>query len=228
MRPITRGIRPKITFLHYRDAFPSLKANMGAYCSYCERRLPTNLAVEHVKPKSLHQSLALEWDNFLLACCNCNSSKGDVDVVLTDYIWPDSSNTLRAIEYSNGLVQNRLSLTDPAHGLVDALISLVGLDKDPGHPKKDRRPDVSDQRWKDRLDALDIARRCYARLATCNTVEMREIIVESALGWGYFAVWFEVFKNDLDMCSRLISAFPGTAKDCFDNYSPVQRPGSLC
>lgn len=228
MRPITRGLRPNMTFSHYREAFPALKANLGPYCNYCERRLPTNLAIEHVKPKSLNKSLALDWDNFLLACCNCNSSKGDIDVALADYIWPDSSNTIRAIDYSSGLVRNRLNPTDPAYSLVDALINLVGLDKDPGHPKKERRPDVSDQRWKDRLDTLDRARRCSARLVACDTVELREIIVESALGWGSFAIWFEVFKNDLDMCSRLIRAFPGTAKNCFDNHSPVRRPGAVC
>lgn len=228
MRPITRGARPQIAFLHYRDAFPALKTNLGAYCSYCERRLPTNLAVEHVKPKSLHKSLALDWDNFLLACCNCNSSKGDTDVVLTDYIWPDSSNTLRAMDYSSGLVRNGLSLTDPAHRLADALIILVGLDKDPGHRDKERRPEDSDQRWKDRLDTLDRARQCKARLAARDTTELRETIVESALGWGSFSIWFEVFKDDVDMCARLIHAFPGTAQDCFDNHRPVQRPASAC
>jgi len=228
MRPITRGVRPTISFSHYRDAFPALKTNLGAYCSYCERRLPTNLAVEHVQPKSLHKSLELEWDNFLLACCNCNSSKGDTDVVLNNYIWPDSSNTLRAIDYSSGLVQNSLNLTDPARSLVDALIILVGLDKDPGHPEKERKPDFSDQRWKDRLDTLDKARKCKARLDACDSVELRETIVESAQGWGSFSIWFEVFKHDVDMCSRLIQAFPGTAQDCFDNHRPVQRPRSMC
>jgi hypothetical protein len=119
-----------------------------------------------------------------------------------------------------------LDVAHPAHAKVDALILLTGLDKDPGHADKSRRPDDTDQRWKDRVDTWDKAIRSRARLAHHDCVDMREEIVESAIGWGCFGIWFEVFKHDSDMCTRLIKAFPGTAADCFDNHLPVVRPGT--
>lgn len=73
MRPIERGPSPRATdFDDYRDAFPELASRLGSYCSFCERRIPTNLAVEHIQPKALPAYAALvgRWDNFLLACVN--------------------------------------------------------------------------------------------------------------------------------------------------------------
>lgn len=71
-------------FADYDDAKPFLLARLGPFCSYCERRIPTNLAVEHIQPKGVPKYAPLEktWDNFLLACVNCNSTKGDDDVLL--------------------------------------------------------------------------------------------------------------------------------------------------
>lgn len=227
MRPISRGAAPVNAFKHYREAFSPLSTRLGKYCSYCERRLPTHLAVEHVQPKSKKKALALQWDNFLLACCNCNSCKGDDDVQLADYIWPDVNNTITAFSYSHGMVRNMLDAAHPAHAKVDALIVLTGLDKDPGHPDRKRRPDDTDQRWKDRLDIWEKANRSKLRLAKVDCVDMRDEIIEAAVGWGGFAIWFEVFKDDVDMCVRLIQAFPGTAPDCFDKHLPILRPGTI-
>ncbi|MCW1941660.1 HNH endonuclease [Bacillus anthracis] len=76
---------------------------IGSYCSYCERSLGGNVAVEHIQPKSLHKELALTWDNFLLACVNCNSIKSNQSINLEEYLWPDKDNTLLAFHYGRRL-----------------------------------------------------------------------------------------------------------------------------
>jgi hypothetical protein len=227
MRPVNRGPTPPQAFSDYRNAFGELGNRLGRYCSFCERRLETHLAVEHMQPKSLHPALKLCWENFLLACCNCNSCKGDHDIDLADYLWPDKDNTLLVFTYPQGMVKNALPQNHPAHKKADALILLLGLDKDPGNPDRKRRPTNSDERWKRRTENFDLANRQKQNLAKHDNEGLREAIVEIALGWGGFAIWFEVFQDDEDMKARLIAAFPGTAPDCFDNHSPVPRPGGF-
>ena len=101
MRPIEGGSAPR-AYADYGDAIGDLEERLGSYCSYCERRLPISLAVEHMAPKSLHPKRKLDWSNFLLGCVNCNSVKGDRDVADKDVLWPDRHNTTLAIEYSSG------------------------------------------------------------------------------------------------------------------------------
>ena len=59
----------------YGSARAALIAEIGAYCSYCEVPLTSNLAVEHVLPKKWFPALQLAWTNFLLCCPICNSVK---------------------------------------------------------------------------------------------------------------------------------------------------------
>lgn len=81
MRPVERGEAPIETddqprqYSKYQDARPDLISRLGKYCSYCERRIPTNLAVEHIQNKDDRPDLEREWCNFLLGCVNCNSTK---------------------------------------------------------------------------------------------------------------------------------------------------------
>ena len=88
MRPVLRGSRPvddngnEKLLREHKKARPDLIARIGQYCSYCEMKLDATLDVEHVQPKKHHPDLRLEWNNFLLACKNCNSTKSDKDVVL--------------------------------------------------------------------------------------------------------------------------------------------------
>src|SRR5690348_5769226 len=93
MRPVCRGAAPQAhDFDPYDAAKPYLVGRMGLYCSYCERRVVTQLAVEHIQPKKGphgHPHLIGRWENYLLACVNCNSAKGDKNVVLADVFLPD-------------------------------------------------------------------------------------------------------------------------------------------
>src|ERR1700730_16188143 len=101
MRPVERGTAPRV-YTNYQDAGPDLQARLGDYCSYCERQIETNLAVEHVQPKDSQTALRNTWTNFLLGCVHCNSSKGKQPVSVPDFLWPDLDNTLRAFDYEPG------------------------------------------------------------------------------------------------------------------------------
>lgn len=227
MRPVDRGAAPATAIADYRDAAHPLMNAVGEYCSYCERHIPTHLAVEHVQPKSSVPALLTIWTNFLLACVNCNSSKGHTPIVLSDYLWPDTDNTLRAFEYKTG------GLVDLAAGLgaviavkAVATITLLGLDRYPGNANPGRQPTSADLRWQHRRQLWDCAEKAKTRLLANDSQELREQIVDTAVLRGSFGIWFTVLGFDTDMRHRLISAFCGTAGNCFNaTATPVHRPG---
>ncbi|MEM8995751.1 MAG: HNH endonuclease [Acidobacteriota bacterium] len=77
--PADGGAPEVVDFEDYADAKADLVSRLGLFCSYCERAINTNLAVEHIQPKKGdfgRPDLAGRWENFLLACVNCNSTKG--------------------------------------------------------------------------------------------------------------------------------------------------------
>lgn len=224
MRPVDKGAAPAV-YTRYKDAGPDLQARLGDYCSYCERQIETTLAVEHVQPKSHVPALCTVWTNFLLGCVNCNSSKGSTPINLSDYLWPDADNTLRAFEYvRGGMIQADATLAPNLATKAQATISLTGLDRYPGGPGQ--APTTADQRWLRRQQAWEKAERTRAILAGQDTNEVRELIVSVATGRGEFSIWWTVFAADIDMRRRLREAFIGTHGASFDaNESPVARAG---
>ena len=224
MRPVDRGPAPD-TYARYQDAGPDLQTRLGDYCCYCERQIETNLAVEHVQPKSVVSALILDWDNFLLACTNCNSIKGDTPIQLGDYFWPDVDNTLRAFEYvRGGLIEPHSCLRPDMVAKAAATLSLTGLDRYPGNGGQEPTP--SDRRWLRRQEAWQKAEWCRARLIRLDTVETREMIVEIALARGEFSIWWTAFAGDVDMRRRFRLAFTGTHGGSFDrDENTVQRNG---
>jgi uncharacterized protein (TIGR02646 family) len=224
MRPVDKGAAPA-AYTRYQDAGLDLQARIGDYCSYCERQIETHLAVEHVQPKSLVPGLATSWSNFLLACVNCNSSKGNAAVNLLDYFWPDADNTLNAIDYvCGGLVEPKPTLAPALRTKANNTIRLVGLDRDPGNPG--REPNASDRRWLRRQQAWQMAEWCRDLLAKQDTVQTRDLIVEVVIGRGEFSIWWTVFAGDTDMRRRLREAFVGTHAASFDsNENPAPRAG---
>ncbi len=231
IRPVERGPVPKDesdkpkTFRVYTDAFADLVERIGGYCSYCERRIPVPLAVEHILPKSKHPDLELAWDNFLLGCTNCNSVKKDKDIALTDYYWPHLDNTARAFEYrADGRAGVHANLTPAQRKRAERTLKLTGLDRHPASPNS--KPTPNDRRWLHRSEAWEIAQRSLERLQKNDTLFMREEIVEHAQAQGFWSVWMTVFQDDLDMLNRFIVAFPGTCKKCFNKKGEkVRRPG---
>jgi uncharacterized protein (TIGR02646 family) len=238
MRPIRRGDSPRQgDFTNYRDALPDLVGRLGLYCSYCERRIPTQLAVEHIQPKSLPANRALHgrWENFFLACVNCNSTKKDKPVNLDDVLLPDRDNTLAAYLYSKGgEIEVSPQLSAHAQQLAWATLTLVGLDR--------RSQDIADANG--RLIALDrVKQRMEAWLIAYHTKELLALQPESAAAvelallvaqtTGFFSIWMEVFRADPGMRNRLIDAFPGTRDSgCFDIQNsnliqPAPNPDQL-
>jgi uncharacterized protein (TIGR02646 family) len=224
MRPVEKGSAPR-AYAVYQDAATDLQDRLGRYCSYCERQIETHLAVEHVQPKSRHARLRTAWKNLLLACVHCNSNKGRRHISLSGYYWPDRDNTLRAIVYvAGGLVTPRRSTSPLQRAKTVATIELTGLDKYPGNAG--REPTDSDQRWLRRQEAWTLARRYVTLLATNNTPEFRDLIVDVATGRGMFSIWWTAFAGDADMRRRLQQAFAGTCPNSFNANGHLKaRPG---
>ncbi len=221
MRPVTRGDAPSDSYRHYREAKPDLEDRLGRYCSYCERPILASLHVEHKKPKSKFSELKLEWDNFLLACANCNSSKGDEDVDDKDILWPDRDNTLLALEYSRGgFVRANENLSAPLQKRARKLLELTDLDR----PPKKR----TDRRWEDRNDAWKFAKKFLRHYQSSAEVypEFFDFMIDTAVAKGFFSVWLTVFEQHPKVKRELIKNFPGTAESCFDEDGNLQpRPG---
>jgi hypothetical protein len=149
-------------FNHYRDARDPLIERIGDYCSYCEVCLHGTIHVEHVRPKDPRPAFEREWTNFLLACDNCNSVKGDTDVDLADYFWPDRDNTSRVFESELDQPPRISSWLNPAHqAMAQRTIDLTGLNRVPGHPQFSAR----DRRWLKRREAWGIALQARRDLA---------------------------------------------------------------
>jgi HNH endonuclease len=222
--PTTPATTLPIAFKEYGDAKPHLVDRIGLYCSYCELPIPNQPAVEHILPKSQHPELQRTWCNFLLACAYCNSIKGARErLEVLDYFWPDRDNTMRALSYGEGGLVGVAAGLPPVHeGRARRTIDLTGLDRDPIREPRSSRGDPRSRR---RREAWDLAVEERRDLEVADTARLRERIVKLALATGFWSVWMTVFAHDRDMRRRLIAAFPGTARACFDEEArPIARP----
>lgn len=227
MRPVERGPAPR-RFENYREAIGSLESRLGNYCSYCESRVPTGLAVEHKIPKDPCPTLKLEWTNFLLGCVTCNSIKGDKIKNSTETLWPDLNNTLLALEYSEGgFVSVSQYLSDEQNNRARSLIRLVGLDRHEAAGWPD--PTNRDKRWSEREKIWRAAEGCRTKYTLLGESETAlELVIEVAKGLGFFSVWLTVFKEFSAVRKTLIASFPGTAGSCFaQNGTSVPRPNAI-
>lgn len=221
MRPVYKRESPiQGDYSDYRDSFPELQSRIGPYCSYCERRIATNLAVEHIQPKDEDRYPELEgsWDNYLLGCVNCNSTKGARDVLLDRVFLPDRDNTFHAFDYTlDGKVEPAGNLAATEKTIADDTLRLVGLEKRVSAVFDDNGQIVAIDRVSQRMETWLIAEESKAELEDSPTDGMRRQIVRTASAQGYFSIWMKVFENDADMRRRFIEdGFPGTASDCFD------------
>ncbi|MCB9038107.1 MAG: HNH endonuclease [Lewinellaceae bacterium] len=236
MRPIERGPWPldmgtnvPKQFREYGLARRDLIERMGQYCSYCETRLNASLAVEHVQPKAHTPGLKLDWFNFLLACTNCNSTKGDKAIRLADYYWPDIHNTYLPYVYNaDGKIAVSPILNPPEITKAQAMLDLVGLQK---YPNTDA---ASDRRWINRKEAFEKAIRSRQNLAEATTHGVRDLFIDqliiAATSVGFFSVWFLVFKGHDDVLAAILEAFPGTHQASFDvnnHFIPIRRGAEM-
>ena len=190
---------------------------------YCEVALHSTVHVEHVRPKSKHEDVELSWSNFLLACDSCNSTKGDEDVVLDQYFWPDTDNTTRPFLYEvDAAPKVAGGLTAAEAETASRTLKLTGIDREPGHPHLTDR----DRRWFKRREAWGSALVALRQLEAGDTEDLRNAIAAAAIARGFWSSWMTVFQHHIEMRQTLLNWFPGTAKDCFDaNTRPIPRPG---
>ncbi|MCX6381772.1 MAG: HNH endonuclease [Armatimonadetes bacterium] len=216
MRPVDKGVAPT-TYSAYEEAKPDLVSRLGTYCSYCERRLATHIAVEHIINKDRDPSLRLVWDNFLLTCVNCNSAKGTKIVSLDTLYFPDRDNTFFAFEYlADANIVPSSSLT-PAQAIIATdTRALTELNRPIRTFYDANGKRVAIEKISQRMDVWASAKRSRDNLSRCCTDAMRDQIVISALAEGFFSIWMTVFEGDAEMRNRFITEFTGTAKDCFD------------
>lgn len=255
MRPVRRGASPITTdFADYKKAKPYLVSRLGSgwfetihmasYCSYCERPIPTNLAVEHLQPKGLevghikpYAHLEGKWENFLLGCVNCNSSKSDKDVVISEVLLPDRDNTFLAYKYTeDGKVKIADNLTNVPviKEKAKATLALVGLDKKPAQCLDENSRAIALERVTQRKNAWLTALSVKVDIENEPTSEgVKRGAIRTALAVGFFSIWMAVFAADAAMRNRLIDAFAGTrASECFDPVttlpvSPAPNPDAL-
>lgn len=229
MRPVRRGASPiGGDFSDFHDAKPWLVERLGSYCSYCERRMPTSLAVEHIRPQKLHPELERKWDNFLLSCVNCNSTKLHKKVVAAEVFLPDRDNTFSAFTYlSNGEVASNAFAASESRAMADKLLSIIGLNTLLQHRDSGGRVKGRAEVWA----IAEVAKTDFQ--ANADNPGVANQIVENARANGFFSIWMAVFADYPAMTNRFIDAFPGTRESgCFDPetaapVSPAPNPDGL-
>lgn len=223
MRPVAKGDAPNV-YAKYQDAIGDLEDVLDLYCSYCERRFPAGLEVDHVSPKSLGGALT-DWKNFLLGCKTCNTAKGKKAASEHTSLWPDIDNTFLAITYSaGGFISPAANLVAPTDALAAELVRLVGLDRHGG--TKGKKPTKRDKRWSQRDKIWKLATEMktdYQTVAVAQPQQALNFVVNAAQGYGFFSVWMTVFADKPEVCAALVLAFKGTAPDCFQQGAAIKR-----
>lgn len=239
MRPVRRGASPIAgDFDPYAKAQPYLISRLGGYCSYCERRVATQLAVEHIQPKGVaaYAHLIGRWDNYLLGCVNCNSTKKDKDVVLADVLLPDRDNTFTAFTYQpdGTVVPSAACVALGLNQKARDTLALTGLDKRISVAVDENGRQVAIDRVSQRMEVWAVAEDAKLDVdANQGNDAVRRGVLRTAKGYGFFSIWMVVFHDDQDMRNRLIDAFDGVrSSGCFDpvtsaSISPAPNPDAL-
>jgi hypothetical protein len=249
MRPVTKSspidnAGNPLEIVPHDAAKADLCIELGTFCSFCEKyNSRSALHVEHIFAKGaidihgtlIYDHLKHRWDNFLLACVNCNSIKSNKDIAISNPYMPHLNNLLRFIEVTQGgLVKIKNGVAGVDLTRANAFIELVGLDRVPGHPRYSDK----DDRWDNRLKVYDIASRQLKKYTLVNPATDLETIIDLAKTNGYFSIWYYIFgafddvkraliNGAIDQNGVLIRPFPGTHHPSFDagnHYSTVLRP----
>ncbi|TAD91847.1 MAG: hypothetical protein EAZ99_00500 [Alphaproteobacteria bacterium] len=224
MRPVNRGPRPTDdtknqlkVFGGYGDAREDLINRLGRYCCYCNTRLTHAPEIDHVKPKSLHRHLETDWNNLLLCCKSCNTSKGTQEI---DHLFrPDRDNTGRILSVDHGALVPHPSLGDDERKEVSALLTVFNLN---GMPRS-----IGDSRLDD-LNKAQVTAQRHQRSFNDGKLDVSDIC-NIATQIGFWLAWYQEFANHPDVLNALNHAFPGTALECFaPDGTTVARPNGRC
>jgi hypothetical protein len=195
------------------------------------------LAVEHIQPKGLaaYSNLIGRWNNFLLACVNCNSCKKNEDIALANVLLPDRDNTFVAFTYlPDGSVAPAPHLSARTREMAASILSATGLEKAICETLDENGKQVALDRVSQRMEAWAEAEESRAEiLANPGNLAVRRSAIRLAVATGYFSIWMTVFAADPEMRNRLIDAFVGTrGSGCFEQttaqpVSPAPNPDAL-
>ena len=241
MRPFRRGPSPIAgDYPDYSDAKIDLISRFSsgliqgkskaAYCSYCERVINTGLAVEHIQPKKgrySHPMLIGRWDNFLLACVNCNSVKGSKRVLFDYLLFPDRDNTFKAFVYkADGKIYINKSNNVVMQSLAINTLKLTGLDKTSRETTDENGNLIAQDRINQRMEAWGIADlQLNIYLKNKHNKDIHEMIAMQMVTTGYFSVWMTVFAEYDEIKKIFIDSISGTRlSGCFNitNNSCIQ------
>lgn len=213
MRPVDKSLytENQVEYNPYGNAKNSLIEAIGKFCSYCEREgFSSALDVEHIEDKSTHPDKEFLWNNFLLACKNCNSIKGTKEINFSKIILPHLQDTFSPFEYlESGYIKIKDDITDPLKSKVEALVDLIGLDRRPGHNHYSNR----DDRWQERKQAWELSQK-YRQKYIANNCDI-ETIIDLSLNNGFWSVWMNAFKDFPEVQRALIDNFKGTRQRYF-------------
>ena len=213
MRPIDKSkySENKKAYKPYGDAKDDLIKAIGPFCSYCERNgFSSALDVEHIEDKKNNPTKEYDWDNFLLACKNCNSIKGNKKINFNEIVLPDRDNTFEVFVYlESGLIIVNPSIDSELRLKAEKLIDLIGLDRYPGHESYSNK----DKRWSERKEIWELANRYLNKLkeARCDI----ETILDLASKSGFWSIWMNVFWEYKEIKKRLVTDFNGTRSEYF-------------
>ncbi|OOG69990.1 HNH endonuclease [Flavobacterium sp. A45] len=213
MRPLDKTLyaNNELEYNPYGNAKPNLIEAIGNFCSYCEREgFSSSLDVEHIEDKDSHKDKEFLWINFLLACKNCNSIKGVKEINFENIILPHLDNTFSVFEYlESGLIVVKENINEPLKQKIKELISLIGLDRRPGHAHYSTK----DDRWQERKQAWELGKK-YRQKYIDEKCDI-ETIVDLSLKTGFWSIWMNAFEEYPEVQKELINMFAGTRKECF-------------
>lgn len=211
----------QVVYDAYGQARPNLVRRLGDYCSYCEMRVTSGLAVEHIVSKKDDPTRERDWGNFLLACPSCNSTKArkvKSEADTANYLWPHRDRSFDAFDYRAGAVRVARDLDPATQAKAEATERMVGLSRRPHHGlSRDQIQKGTDNRWRHRIEAHRVAKRALERLAkVASAPQLRadqvDAIRDIARGHGFWSVWMTVFADHPDVQSALIDTFEGSAR----------------
>ena len=175
--------------------------------------------VEHKEAKSM-DGAELDWDNLLLSCKYCNTRKG-VIVKKGDkenYLWPDQDDTFHVFSYDSDIPKLNEAYLQGQDKLIkkkaENIYNLIKLGNTPSPERKDRRYLARNEARNCAIgskNGWDKVKETSDRQLYLDQIEML------AKATGFFSTWMNVFKEDQEVKSLLISTFKGTKKEyCLD------------
>lgn len=222
MRPVNKGHKDTV-YDPYNTAKRDLFEAIGPYCSYCERKIELGGAIEHVQPKSKVADKECRWENFLLGCVNCNSTKGDTDINeanINEYAWPDIDDTYHLIKYDpvTYIPAPADNLSNSDHERADKLIKLVGLNKPSPKVGTIKYKEASDLRVEKRKEVASYAKEYKNYFLSIEDAgkpyffKNLKLLVKEM---GLWSIWMHEMEDIPELRTALLDLLPGTRKEFF-------------